>query len=424
MQSKPMSLKPITLLWLAVALSAGLFGCSTVNERSAAIPNIKGAETSISKIHMLDTKNGWAQTDGPEGLRVLRTTNGGQAWMDVTPRSVPCKIWDCEFPKSQTAWISYYDRNTCLLLTTNGGKSWVPWMPLGVLSNDTHNYFLVVRDCRFFSANNGLVETIDYGLGSAVYNFFETHDGGMIWKAAPIIPPEGPYADQPLGTIQISSPGSSYYGGGISYYPPGSVFIVDGDFIDEKPAGTVHLSFSANLGNSWRDLRLPLPDKYRDWWAGPSPPFFGNARNGLLPVSVFKQNTNGCHAEGVLIFYGTSDGGNTWTPRPGIVKCGSDYVGNYRQLDTVSAKDIFVRGGTNLYVTHDGAKNWQTIKPNIDFERISSHGGVAQIDFVSATHGWAVLYDTFDHFLHSKYYLYKTLDGGATWLELPLKIVR
>jgi photosystem II stability/assembly factor-like uncharacterized protein len=412
-------MKPKIILCLALALSGGWTGCSTLKGQPAAFSNTAGAEISISEIHMLDVRHGWARTDGAAGFRVLNTINGGQTWTDVTPRPLVGKVWDCQFPKSQTAWLSQYNRGTSLLLTTNGGKSWVPWAPLGVFVNDTHNYFLVAQSSRFFNARDGLVTTFDGGLCQAVYNFFETHDGGMTWKPASLIPPGSPYPDEPGGRIQIGD----CDGSAVNYYPPGTVIIAGGDLMDETPKGFVRLSVSTNSGKSWHDLRLPLPDTYRDGLVDSLTPCFFDTANALLPVYVLKQNTNNSHASNVLIFYGTSDGGNTWTSRPGTIESTANPLGYGRQMDVVSARDIFLCNGPHLYATHDGAKSWQTIKPNIDFDRTSSHGGVSQIDFVDATHGWAVVYDTFKDPPWDKYYLYKTSDGGATWKELPLKLV-
>src|SRR5437762_11216650 len=81
-------------------------------------------------------------------------------------------------------------------------------------------------------------------------------------------------------------------GDGISYYPPTKVIITHGDQGDEQPKGAVRLSLSTNLGKAWRDLRLPVPEKYRDGLAGPLSPVFFDDRNGLLPAHVLKRNSD------------------------------------------------------------------------------------------------------------------------------------
>jgi photosystem II stability/assembly factor-like uncharacterized protein len=413
-------MKSKLILCLALVLSGGLFvGCAVVKEHSASISNPTGAENFISDIQMLDASNGWAQTGDPDDFRVLHTTDGGQTWSDVTPRPLPAKVWDCvfpkcHFPKPQMAWISYYDKKTCLLLTTNGGKSWLPWKPLGTFDNDIHNYFLGYVSCRFLNASDGLADSIDGSAGSTWHIFFETHDGGLTWK------PVRPDDQEPSATIGVSDINPDRMG----FYPPANVIIAHGDMDDEKPKDAVRLSISTNLGQSWRDVSLPLPsEKYREGLVVPEEPVFLDARHVWLPAHIIKENANGSLAWNVLVFYATDDGGWTWTPRPGMVEFGTNHIGDERQLDIVSARDIFVCDGPDLYVTHNGAQSWQTIKPNIDFDRMSSNGGVAQIDFVDATHGWAVHYDTFDRAPHDKYYLYKTSDGGANWVKLPLKII-
>jgi len=258
---------------------------------------------------------------------------------------------------------------------------------------------------------------VDVGLCQADYDFFETHDGGMTWKPASLFPPGGSSANTPPGgTIHIGN----CDGSAVGYYPPRTLIIANGDLMDETPKGVVRLSVSTDAGKSWRDLRLPLPDKHRDELVASLSPCFFGSKNALLPVRVFKQDTNDSHSCNGMIFYATSDGGETWAPRPGIIE---GDTGGERQWDFISARNIFGCGGGNLYVTHDGAQSWQTIKPNIDFDRTTSSGGVSQIDFADATHGWAVLYDTFKDFPHDTHYLYKTSDGGKTWTELPLNIL-
>src|SRR6184192_2845342 len=76
----------LVLPFLSVALATG---CLTA--APAATPTLASdAERSIAEIRMLDATNGWAWSNGVEGRYwLLRTTDGGQTWSDVTPRTFP-----------------------------------------------------------------------------------------------------------------------------------------------------------------------------------------------------------------------------------------------------------------------------------------------------------------------------------------------
>ncbi len=277
-------------------------------------------------------------------------------------------------------------------------------------------------NCEFFNANHAIARTADVGLGSAYVRFFETQDGGMTWSPVIIT---STYADNdlPPGTIHLCN----LCGDRISYYPPTKVIITHCDQGDEQPKGAVRLSLSTNLGNSWRELRLPVPEKYPDGLAAPLSPVFFDDKEGLLAAHILKRNSDDTLAYSVLVFYASDDGGITWTARPGIIELTSErkewlFVSH---VDVVSLKDVFVRGGPNLYVTHNGARSWRTIKPNVDFglEGAKSRRDVSRMDFGDATHGWVVISEIIKDYPYSRFLSYKTSDGGATWTELPLKIV-
>jgi photosystem II stability/assembly factor-like uncharacterized protein len=418
-------MKPKIMLCLALVLSGGLFGCSTVHEHPVAMSNAKAVGTFISEIHMIDARNGWAWSSGDEysnllqNTLLLHTSDGGRTWLDRTPHAFPYSSEGSCFLDSQTAWVSTLDRKTYvggLLHTTDGGKSWSVVIKQGTAS---YGCFTESSQCRFFNVNEGVANTADYSLGSVDVCFYETHTGGKNWKPVVIIPPGGRYANEPPGTISLDDITPERIG----YCPPANVIITHGDMDDEQPKNAVRLSITTNLGTMWRDVNLTLPsEKYSDGLVECDDPVFLDGKKGWLPVRIVKWNAGYTLAWNVLAFYATDDGGETWTPRPATIEGGTNFVGSYRQLDIVSARDIFVCNGANLYVTHDGAKSWQTIKPDIDFGRTSSNGGVSQIDFVDAKHGWAVVYDTFKDFPHDKYYLFKTSDGGTTWVGLPLRI--
>jgi len=159
--------------------------------------------------------------------------------------------------------------------------------------------------------------------------------------------------------------------------------------------------------------------------AAPLSPVFFDDKNGLLPAHILKRNADNTLAYSALVFYATDDGGGTWTARPGIIELTSERKGWSfgSHVDVVSLRDVFVRGGLNLYVTSDGARSWRTLKPNFDFGLEGSQWDLSRMDFVDATHGWILISDHRRFAAYGKYSLFRTSDCGATWTELPLKIV-
>ena len=394
-------MKPKIILCLALGLSGSLFGCSTFHPLRA------DAGISVQKFWMVDADNGWIWADDTNGFHLLHTINGGRTWTDVAPQSFTNQVWDCQFPKSQLAWISFYEKNkTSLLLTTNAGKSWAPWSPLGDFPNDEHNFFLVTRDCRFFNDKDGLAVDIDVGACQAVYDFFETYDGGLNWKPASIVQ-DG--FNEPSSKIQIGD----CDGSAVSFYPPKTIVIANGDLADETPKGIVRFSISTDTGKSWRDLTLPVPEKYRDGLVDSFSPHFFDDQAAVFPVRVCKLETNTDFAFDALIFYRTEDGGNTWSRAPGTL----NFPGRYdiSDMDFVSPKIFFVSHGPDLYVTHDGAETWQSVKTNIDFR------GIAEMEFLDAKHGWIVTHNLDKNWsaAHGNFgpfaTIYKTTDGGKMW---------
>jgi photosystem II stability/assembly factor-like uncharacterized protein len=411
-------MKPKKLLSLALVLSAGLSGCAELNERPAPPPNAAADWGAyICEIQMADERNGWAMTGGVVGRQlVLRTTDGGQSWRDCTPRAVrmPGNIEGaiCSFG-SQHAWLPTFQRITGvagLLRTKDGGKSWA-WVKTAPF----------LRELHFFDANRGFAREEDDGLGSAYVRFYETQDGGANWKPVPIIPPDAePGANGLPAMIHLCN----LCGDRMAFHPPAEVIIAHGDMGDETPKNAVRLSMTANLGKTWRDVRLPLPSaEYRAGLVEGGLPVFLDAKHGWLQAQIRENDGNTFAFKGMAL-YATQDGGQSWTPKPEFIESGSDSYAGHSQFDFVSARDIFAVGGANLYVTHDGARSWRAIQPDIDLGRAGSKRDVLQLDFVDATHGWAVIYDNTNDLPDGHDSLYRTSDGGAAWKQLPLQFAQ
>jgi photosystem II stability/assembly factor-like uncharacterized protein len=402
-----------SVFWVVLVFAiVWLTGCASAQHpATAAMP---GSYHDF-RIHMVDASNGWMEADRfvlPGRVHVLRTADGGQSWTDVTPDTSTNKIWSCEFPKSQMAWVSYDDGKTRLLLSTNAGRSWAPWKPLGGFDNDTHNFFLggEYNEYRFFNKVDGLAKLVDFGACQAEYNFFESHDGGMSWQPAPVTQAGWTASDEITGTFRLGD----CDGSAISYYPPGkAVVIANGDLMDETAKGVVRLNVTQDAGRTWRDVQLPLPEKYRDGLVASCPPHFFDKQNAWLPVVVEKWDspvswTNSLYR--VLIFYATTDGGNSWKLAPAVLDSREPGFNNYTFL---SPREILIQRDTKLYVTRDGAQSWQVIEPGLgEGER------VLQMDFVDAGHGWLVAAGGADSSGGNKESLYRTTDGGTTWQKV------
>jgi len=146
-----------------------------LHETVAATPTIASdAARSIAEIHMIDANNGWAWSSGVEGqYLLLRTTDGGQLWRDVTPRAFPYLEYGGWFLDSQTAWVATLDRKTYaggLLRTADGGKSWSVLVMEGAAP---FKCLTAGSRCEFFNANHAVARTAEFGLGNAYYRYLK-----------------------------------------------------------------------------------------------------------------------------------------------------------------------------------------------------------------------------------------------------------
>ncbi len=357
------------------------------------------------------------------GGRLLRTINGGETWVDVTPPGfVQVTLGNAGsshegeyFSGSRFALFStfsYDDQPFGLWRTSDGGKSWA------FFKRDD-----ILQDFHFTDANHGWARTEDMGAGSAYVRFFQTTDGGITWTPILFIPPDGvDDSDEPPGTIHLSN----IAGDQIAYFPPAKAIITTDNNLDyERPKGSVHLQLTTDLGKTWRELILPLPaGKYHDDFFHTQLPVFFDAHHGLLPVTVFEysnDNDGSYHQNKVLlIFYRTNDGGETWSIGPQLNHDDLESQGQgpslFDEICLISSLNIVVRNGANLCVTHDGGKSWRTITPVFMGGSAVSDPDHWHLEFLDDTHATNTIYDDLGN--HT---LYLTSDGGATWTEFPLK---
>jgi photosystem II stability/assembly factor-like uncharacterized protein len=163
----------------------------------SASPPIQSAvppATGINSLIFVDANHGWAvdrldSSAGHQYLNLLRTTDGGVTWTQVTTTDGPGGLpsgahkTDPAFLNTTTGWIgtdisSYGGSSTYMYVTHDGGVTWQSQ----ALSPPSQGFAGQASNFTFFDASNGALSLTDPG-GTTAYNYV-THDGGVTWNAA------------------------------------------------------------------------------------------------------------------------------------------------------------------------------------------------------------------------------------------------
>ncbi len=358
----------------------------------------------LSYLHMIDATSGWAVGIAPStGLsRILRTTDGGTLWQDVTPLQLNFQATglspqfsygsNAYFLNACSAWVfvsqihnvpAQLNAPALLFRTGDGGQT---WQQFALPGNE-------IRGVDFIDARTGWL-TVDV-LKNGVFteeDMYHSVDGGQTWQK--IVNAAFPSAIA-VNNLTFINATTGWITGSLSVnYPPPLYITHDG-------------------GQTWRQQLLPPP---RDagsglWSAGTvvwRPQFF-SATEGILPVSFWSDNG--------LDVYMTHDGGNSWQDTSLL-----RYPANPNLDEFAPTPDpIFVdsnhgwvsgpSGAPFLYMTSDGSKHWTKVVPQLNLNYIALFG----YDFVTNKIGWAIGVFTGKSLEPIPPMLFKTEDGGKTW---------
>ncbi|EFH82426.1 WD40/YVTN/BNR-like repeat-containing protein [Ktedonobacter racemifer] len=322
--------------------------------------SVKGPLTAI---RMLTTQQGWAMTANA----ILKTTDGGRHWTNVTPSNAPgYQAARGTFIDNLYVWVvSAQETQNKITIqhTTDGGQTW------SSITLDVQDPASV--DMLHFSGNEGWFEAITSpGAGSQGAYIFRTTDAGQTWKLISQAGRNG----LPLGGFKS----------GLSFKDASTVYATIRSTTGQPTDPGLYVSRDG--GFTWQEQQLTPPVDLTVQQIGTTPPiFFGST--GLLPVYV---TTPDGHAH--LVLYHSNDGGSSWFPTlPIETSADSTYI-----ADTSHAWVSDWQSG-KLFYTTDGGKSWQTalVRP----------GKLKEMSFADANNGWAV---TESQLLH-------TWDGGKTW---------
>jgi len=335
----------------------------------------------LFSLHMLDATTGWALSD----QAVLRTTDGGIHWKNVTPsKTTPTQNSVADFQTASMAWIAIPKANTTttqVLHTADGGQSW----------QQTTIPAALPRQITFVDSQHGwiLAGLRPPGGAAESVSVFRTTDGGKTWMNvatalfADATPPGHlPYGGQKLG-IRFLNDATGWVSGTVSLPDLAWLYIThDG-------------------GSTWHQQLLPLPPGVPSTRLSILSPTFFSTTDGILPVIFSNIGTDSGIATDIYV---THDGGRTWQSTALLSAA-------LRILNFVDMQHGWATDGMTLYSTRDGGDSWIKLSPSENFKNI------VQLDFVSGEMGWAIRSTA-----PNSSSLLKTDDGGHTWTAVSSTI--
>lgn len=345
---------------------------------------------AMESIDMIDAQIGWAVVRDPKAApgdpaaqALIRTTDGGSTWRDVTPLDRQKKQFT-HFDATNVDVISSLFVRLGSLWTVDGGRT---WKAIPISGDITSIHFINPRDgwlLTYWGANSASLKTIVY----------RSYNGGETWAQVVSLAPYMP--NNPLPDV---------VGGGthITFVSPTT------GWITQRSAAMCLsrcLYATGDGGYTWQRQELPRPSQVAiTSLVAMMPPRFFTPRDGILPAFYANRDAQERMA-GFVVIYMTHDAGATWSHTTPIS------ISRWRpwSFGPVSFPDInhgWLADEGRLLTTRDGGRHW-TVTHSTAFR------GVRQLDFISPRIGWAVR-TTFP-------FLLKTADGGLTWAPVAYRI--
>ncbi len=334
-----------------------------------------------TSLHMIDATTGWVLTENA----VLRTTDGGSHWKNVTPANTslsPGSVAD--FHTDSLAWIVTRQAGAStaqVWRTIDGGQTW---------QQSTVQSPLLVKQITFIDAQHGWILSGKKNAAVApaeIAQVLRTVDGGKTWQSVSTalfsdVTPSGhlPYSGQKSG-IHFLNVSTGWVTGTVMFNDLAWLYVThDG-------------------GSTWYQQTLSRPSGVPSAQLSIQSPAFFSATDGILPVKFSDPTTK----KGIAtVIYVTHDGGTAWKPT-------SPVSAVLRAADFLDTQHGWVTDGTSLLMTSDGGQHWTRLAASANFKHVS------QLDFVSGTLGWAISDQG-----NGSSFLLKTMDGGQTWMPISI----
>ncbi|MEU1890525.1 WD40/YVTN/BNR-like repeat-containing protein [Streptomyces pristinaespiralis] len=284
-----------------------------------------GTDVRLRGLAPVSRKTAWVA--GSKGT-VLRTTDGGRSWLDVSPPGAEAlEFRDVEAFDARRAVVLAIGEGEAsrVLRTEDGGASWTE----SFRNTDARAFY----DCiTFFDTRHGLAmsDPVD-----GKYRILSTGDGGRSWKVLPDagMPPALP------GEAGFAASGQCLVSSG-----PKDVWLATGG------GATGRVLHSADRGLNWTvaESTIPAGDPARGVFALA----FRDRTHGLAVGGDYRADQASPRAAAV-----TGDGGRSWrqaqTPPPAY-RSGVAWLPHSRSA-------ALAVGPTGTDLTTDGGRTWRTV---------------------------------------------------------------
>ncbi len=335
----------------------------------------------IYQLTMFSETRGWAVTQDQNHLLV--TEDGGETWLEATPlnlSALPAGYLTLGirpfFLDEDTAWFSpYSDESTQIFHTIDGGVNWkysdVPF------ENVTYTFI----DQEVGYALVGL----DAGAGSFYVAIYRTLNAGSSWDMV--------FTHEPGMSKSLRESGTK---NNLSFVDMNHGWIGGSIPMDDY----FYLFYTQDGGATWaEETDISLPVGFAGSILDVGQLKFFNTATAVLPVQAFTVDNTA-----FLLIYRSMDRGETWLYQ------GS--VENGKTVSFISVDEGWSVAETTLYHTLDGGITWSALTT----AGIPASEVFLQVDFVDNLHGWVLT--TPDEMNMVPIHLYRTVDGGSTWVLL------
>jgi len=288
-------------------------------------PQTSGVNVTFRGVSAVDAQTAWVSGSGGT---VLRTTDGGVTWANVSPAGAQkLDIRDVDAIDAQTAYalsIGNGDQSR-IFKTTDGGASWVTQF----VSPDADAFYDAMA---FWDDRRGLAFSDSAG---GLTRILTTSDGGATWTRIP--PTALPPALENEGAFAASGTNVAVWGTQHAWIGTGA-------------AATARVFRTTDGGRTWAVSTTPLA-------AGPTSGIysiaFRDALHGIVVGGDYSKEAEALNNAAV-----TADGGVTWTLVTGL--------GGFRSVVTPlpggTGRRWLALGPSGADRTEDDGKTWTPVE--------------------------------------------------------------